>query len=150
MFLYSLTFNTIRFKQQSVTIRIPDNPILYIRKTNFSESCFRGPYKRAYIAVPQRLLRRCRNARAAIHEMNYIPSRALRLVHCDNTTFKFCCRNARAAMHKMNIPSRALRQQNIPSRELRRLVHCGSHNARSVAAAARWVGQNLACRSATI
>ena len=38
------------------------------------DHCLLGLYKRAYIAMPQPLLRRRHNARAAMHEMNYIPS----------------------------------------------------------------------------
>ena len=52
-----------------------------------------GPYKRAYIAASQRLLRCRRNTRtAAMHEKECSLSCALRLVHCGS-------RNARAELH---------------------------------------------------
>ena len=74
----------------------------------------KGLCKSAYIAVLQRLLRRCRNPRsAAIHEVECSSARGLRLEHCG--TFKF--EGARATMHEMECSSRALRQPQI--------VHCG-------------------------
>ena len=50
--------------------------------TSYRGQLYQRPYKRAYIAAPQRLLLRCCSTRAAIHKMECSSSRVLRLVHC--------------------------------------------------------------------